>query len=46
MANTKVTLTKVDKDLYNLTIGVTFIGQFERSDVRHLIEQMDNVISI
>ena len=44
MENLKVTLTELDKDIYNLSIGTTFIGQFERSDLRYLIEQIDNGI--
>ena len=42
----KAIITLVDKDIYNLTINGNYIGQFERSEIRHLIEQLDNNISI
>jgi len=44
--NTTVTLTSIRKDYYNFSIGTTIIGTFERSELRHIIEQMDNKISI
>lgn len=45
-AKAKTIVTKVAKDTYNLTIGSVFVGQFERSDLRYIIEQMDNNILV
>lgn len=42
----KTIVTKVSKNLYNLTVGKVFVGQFERSDLRYIIEQIDNNILI
>ena len=44
--NTTVTLTSIRKDYYNLSIGITAIGTFERSELRHILEQIDNKISL
>ena len=44
--NTTVTLTSIRKDYYNLSIGTIAIGTFERSELRHILEQIDNKISI
>ena len=44
--NSKTIVTKVSKNLYNLTIGEVFVGQFERSDLRYIIEQIDNNILV
>lgn len=32
------------KDHYHLTINNMYLGEFERSDLRHLIERIDNKI--
>ena len=32
------------KDYYDLTINGTILGTWERSDLRHLIQEIDNVI--
>lgn len=42
----KTIVTKVGNDLYNLTVGTTYVGQFERSDLRYIIEQIDNKILV
>lgn len=42
----KTIVTPVGDDLYNLTIGAVFVGQFERSDLRYIIEQIDNKILV
>ena len=44
--NTTVTLTSIRKDYYNLSIGTTIIGTFERSEIRHIIQQLDYKVSI
>ena len=44
--NTTVTLTSIRKDYYNLSIGTTIIGTFERSEIRHIIQQLDNKVSL
>jgi len=44
--NSKTIVTKVSKNLYNLTVGEVFVGQFERSDLRYIIEQIDNNILV
>lgn len=44
--DSKATVTAVGDDLYNLTIGTTFVGQFERSGLRYIIEQIDNKILV
>ena len=44
--NTTVRLVQIRKDYYNLSIGTTIIGTFERSELRHILEQIDNKISI
>lgn len=35
-----------DKDYYNLTINGKWLGVFERSDMRFLIEKIDNAINV
>lgn len=45
-ARSKTVVTALSKDLYNLTIGEVFVGQFERSDLRYIIEQIDNNILV
>ena len=42
----KTIVTEVGEDLYNLTVGKVYVGQFERSALRHIIEQMDNKILV
>jgi len=44
--NTTVTLTSIRKDYYNFSIGTQKIGTFERSELRYIIQQIDNKISI
>tara|TARA_R100000541_G_scaffold59106_1_gene71861 strand:- start:160 stop:309 length:150 start_codon:yes stop_codon:yes gene_type:complete len=44
--NTTVTLTSIRKDYYNLSIGTNAIGTFERSELRHILEQIDNKVSV
>ena len=37
-------IEKTEKDYFVITISGVNLGKFERSDVRHIIEQMDNAI--
>lgn len=39
---TKVQLDKSKKDHFNLAINGIELGEFERSQLRHLIQQIDN----
>lgn len=32
------------KDYFNLTVGMKWVGKFERSELRYIIEQIDNAI--
>ena len=43
MQNT-IELNKVEKDYYELKINGASIGTWERSDLRHLIQVIDNEI--
>lgn len=45
MIETKIKETK-NKDYYKLTINGFHMGVFERSDIRHMIEQLDNAINV
>ena len=44
MSRDKVTVSKLGKGVFNLSIGTVFVGQFEKSEIRHIIEQIDNAI--
>lgn len=46
MAESKsdVALDKTKKDHYKLKINNVDLGEFERSDLRHIIQQIDNKI--
>ena len=37
-------INKTDKDYFVITISGVNLGKFERSDIRHIIELMDNAI--
>ena len=37
-------IEKTDKDYFVITISGVNLGKFERSDIRHIIEQMDDAI--
>jgi hypothetical protein len=39
-----IEITDSKKDHYYLTINKIKLGEFERSDLRHLIEKIDNQI--
>lgn len=39
----KVIITRLENDKVNLTINNIFLGQVDRSELRHIIEQIDNV---
>ena len=39
-----IEITARKKDHYYLTINKIKLGEFERSDLRHLIEKIDNLI--
>lgn len=44
--NAEVLCTPVltQKDHFNLTIGMMWVGKFERSELRYIIEQIDNAV--
>jgi len=42
--NRQIIVTPIKKDHYHLIIGNTNLGLFERSELRHLIEIIDNSI--
>jgi hypothetical protein len=44
--NTRVILTEVDYEIYNLTISGVLLGQYERSEIRHIIGQLDSGINV
>ena len=44
MSRDKVTVSKLGEGVFNLSIGTVFVGQFEKSEIRHIIEQIDNAI--
>ena len=44
MKDVQVLITPLEKDYYNLTINMIWAGKFERSELRHIIEQIDNKI--
>lgn len=44
MKDVQVLITPLEKDYFNLTISLQWVGKFERSELRHIIEQIDNVI--
>lgn len=37
-------IEQTDKDYFVITISGVNLGKFERSDIRYIIEQMDNAI--
>lgn len=37
-------IEQTDKDYFVITISGVNLGKFERSDIRHIIEQMDDAI--
>lgn len=37
-------ITEIRKDYYHVVIGNVNLGVFEKSDIRHLIETLDNSI--
>ena len=41
---TKVDLDKSKKDHYNFSINGVLLGEYETSELRHIIEQIDNKI--
>jgi len=40
----KFKIEKIEKDYFVITISGVNLGKFERSDIRHIIEQMDDAI--
>ena len=40
----KIGVYKTDNEYYNVTINQTDLGKFEKSELRHLIEILDNAI--
>ena len=43
--NSNLTIMETKKDHYVLSLKGVFLGEFERSELRHIIEQIDNKIS-
>jgi len=44
MSRDKVTISELGTDVFNFSIGTIFVGQFEKSQLRHILQQMDNSI--
>ena len=44
MKDVQILVTPLEKDYYNLTINMICVGKFERSELRHIIEVIDNAI--
>ena len=44
MSRDKVTISKLGEGVFNLSIGTIFVGQYEMSEIRHMLEQIDNSI--
>ena len=44
MKDVQVLITPLEKDYYNLTINLQWVGKFERSELRHIIQEIDNKI--
>ena len=44
MKDVQVLITPLEKDYYNLTINLHWVGRFERSELRHIIQEIDNKI--
>lgn len=42
--NSTLTIMETKKDHYAVSLKGTFLGEFERSELRHIIEQIDNAI--
>ena len=42
--NSTLTIMETKKDHYVLSLKGAFLGEFERSELRHIIEQIDNSI--
>tara|TARA_R110000796_G_scaffold68451_2_gene156814 strand:+ start:554 stop:712 length:159 start_codon:yes stop_codon:yes gene_type:complete len=38
----EVLMTPLEKDHFNIHIGMKWIGRFERSQIRYIIQQLDN----
>ena len=41
-----VKIKETQKDYYSLTINGNLLGVFERSDYRHMLEQIDSAINV
>ena len=46
MKDVQVLITPLEKDYYNLTINLQWVGKFERSELRHIIQDIDNAIQM
>ena len=44
MKDVQVLITPLEKDYYNLTINLQWVGRFERSELRHIMQEIDNKI--
>jgi hypothetical protein len=43
-SNSQVTITPLEKDYFDVRVDTIWMGRFERSELRHIIEQIDNAI--
>mgnify|MGYP003116871122 CR=1 FL=1 len=43
--NSTLTIMETKKDYFVLSLKGEFLGEFERSELRHIIEQLDSKIS-
>ena len=46
MKDVQVLITPLEKDYFNLTINLQWVGKFERSELRHIIQDIDNAIQM
>ena len=44
-SNSTLTIMETKKDYFVLSLKGEFLGEFERSELRHIIEQLDSKIS-
>lgn len=42
--NSTITIMPTSKDYFVISLKGQFLGEFEKSELRHIIEQIDNAI--